>query len=658
MKRKLKRFRLWVGVSLLAGLVWTGAALGSTFMSGSVLASPGNDSFANATVLSGQNVSRLGDTNVDATLEAGEDPNIAERPASHTVWYSWTAAQRGQVTIDTTTSGFDTLLGVYTGTAVSSLTEIASNDDNGPDTTSAVTFNVTAGTTYRVRVGGFDPTVDIGVVNLHVNEILHPANDDFANATLLSGISVMRNSDTNVAATLETGEAAKVAGISASTSVWYSWTAPVNGTVRIDTGGSDFDTLLGVYTGNAVDALIEVASDDDDPPSQTSSVTFDVVNGSTYRIRTDGFGGAAGAINLHLVYTLIIPRVPDAPTGVSATAAPGQASVTWSAPAVDGFSPISGYKVTRYVGGAEQGTTTVGVVTQTTVGGLTNGTTYTFRVAAVNGAGTGMESAGSNAVTPRTVPDAPTSVTATAGTGLATVNWAAPASNGGDAIVGYDVTSYLGGVAQGTTTVGAGTQATLTGLTNGTTYTFRVAARNGVGTGARSADSNAVTPIAPAAPRFTLAVSKSGTGAGSVTSSAGGINCGATCAADFDAGTNVTLSATPASGSVFAGWSGACTGTGSCAVTVDAAKAVTAAFAPLAQTQAAVVAKCTVPRVTGKLLAAAKKKIVAAHCRTGTVTRAKSRTVGKGRVISQRPKAGRKLARGSKVSLVVSLGSG
>jgi Divergent InlB B-repeat domain len=78
---------------------------------------------------------------------------------------------------------------------------------------------------------------------------------------------------------------------------------------------------------------------------------------------------------------------------------------------------------------------------------------------------------------------------------------------------------------------------------------------------------------------YTLTVSKAGTGSGTVTSSPSGISCGAACSADYDHGTPVTLTAAPdALTSTFAGWSGACTGTGSCAVTVDAAKSVMATF--------------------------------------------------------------------------------
>ncbi|MBI1736724.1 MAG: hypothetical protein HYR51_16280, partial [Candidatus Rokubacteria bacterium] len=82
---------------------------------------------------------------------------------------------------------------------------------------------------------------------------------------------------------------------------------------------------------------------------------------------------------------------------------------------------------------------------------------------------------------------------------------------------------------------------------------------------------------------YRLTVTKSGGGTGTVTSNPARITCGATCAANFSIGQTVTLTASAASGSVFAGWSGACSGTGSCTVTMNAAKSVTATFAKPAQ---------------------------------------------------------------------------
>ena len=77
---------------------------------------------------------------------------------------------------------------------------------------------------------------------------------------------------------------------------------------------------------------------------------------------------------------------------------------------------------------------------------------------------------------------------------------------------------------------------------------------------------------------FALTVAKAGTGTGTVTSSPAGINCGTDCTENYTANTVVALAAVPASGSKFSGWSGACSGTGTCNVTLSAAKTVTATF--------------------------------------------------------------------------------
>jgi uncharacterized repeat protein (TIGR02543 family) len=77
---------------------------------------------------------------------------------------------------------------------------------------------------------------------------------------------------------------------------------------------------------------------------------------------------------------------------------------------------------------------------------------------------------------------------------------------------------------------------------------------------------------------FALSITKMGTGTGTVTSSPSGINCGSACNANYSTGTSVTLSQSAATGSTFAGWSGSCTGTGSCVLAMTQSRNVTATF--------------------------------------------------------------------------------
>jgi uncharacterized protein (TIGR02145 family) len=185
--------------------------------------------------------------------------------------------------------------------------------------------------------------------------------------------------------------------------------------------------------------------------------------------------------------------VPGAPTSPVATAGNAQASVAFVAPVSNGGSVITQYTVTASPGGLTSSGTSSPIV----VSGLTPGTPYTFTVVATNQAGNSLASVASAAKTPYTVPGAPTSPVATASNAQASVAFVAPVSNGGSQITGYTVTSSPGGfTSTGTTSPGI-----VTGLTNGTSYTFTVTATNAAGNSVASVASNAVTPFTvPSAP--------------------------------------------------------------------------------------------------------------------------------------------------------------
>lgn len=252
------------------------------------LLSAANDAFPGAALLTGFPVSTT-DTNVGATTQSGE-PLHAGEVGGHSVWWSWTAPVSGTVTVDTLGSNFDTLLAVYTGNAVNALTEVASNDQFNGDQ-SLVTFTAVSGTTYRIAIDGWQSAV--GNISLH---IYGPSNDNFASATNLVSDSTVGS---NVNAIAEPGEPAHAGGV-ATHSVWWRWTSPVTDEITIDTFGSSFDTLLAVYTGNAVNALTLVAANDEAPGSSQSVVTFSATAGVTYSIAVDGFSGATGVVVLNI----------------------------------------------------------------------------------------------------------------------------------------------------------------------------------------------------------------------------------------------------------------------------------------------------------------------------------------------------------------------
>lgn len=181
-----------------------------------------------------------------------------------------------------------------------------------------------------------------------------------------------------------------------------------------------------------------------------------------------------------------------APTGVMARAGDRSAVVSWKAPASGGGS-VTGYLVSASPG--KHSAVVPASATSTVVIGMTDGTPCTFTVTALTAAGAGPASAPSSAVTPAkaaSLPGQPRGASAAAANAGARVTWTAPPAKGGAAVSDYFVTASPGGV---TTEVAAPSlSATLTGLSNGTTYTFKVTALSANGAGPPSKASNAATP--------------------------------------------------------------------------------------------------------------------------------------------------------------------
>jgi large repetitive protein len=247
--------------------------------------------------------------------------------------------------------------------------------------------------------------------------------------------------------------------------VILNWTAPASN------GGAGIDYYIVYQDGAAL-------------PNQQTGTTATIsglVNGQTYAF-TVAAHNSAGLGPQSITKTSIPVAVPDAPTGL--TAVPGNAKVTlnWTAPLNNGGNQIDYYAV--YQNGADvQHVTGLSV----TINGLTYGNSYDFAVASHSEAGTGPKSVTVTA-SPKpalTSPGSPPGLTATSGNGRIDLSWSPLVDDGGAAVDYYLV--YQNDVVVGDVT---GTSFSITGLQNGQSYSFAVAAHNAIGTGVKS---NAIT---------------------------------------------------------------------------------------------------------------------------------------------------------------------
>ena len=356
------------------------------------------------------------------------------------------------------------------------------NTGGSPITSYTVTPSAGSTALTPVTVSGTPPSTTLDVTGL-TNGTTYTFT---VRATNAAGDSALSEGSAPVTPAAPTAPAAPldVTAAPASTSATVSWTAPSDG------GSAITKYTITPYSGSTA-VTSRAVTVTGGPPATTATVTG-LTNGTPYNFRvtaTNAIGtGPAGTS------AAVTPAgVPSAPGSVVASPGDTSASVSWSAPSNNG-SPITGYIVTPYIGTVAQAPVNA-AASPVTINGLTNGTAYTFRVAAVNAVGTGATTT-SGAVTPFGVPNAPTNLTGIAGNQAVYLSWSAPAFNGGSTITNYTVTRYVNGVSQGTRSAGTGTNLTVGSLTNGTTYTFTVTATNARGTGAASAASAGLKPFA------------------------------------------------------------------------------------------------------------------------------------------------------------------
>jgi predicted phage tail protein len=250
-----------------------------------------------------------------------------------------------------------------------------------------------------------------------------------------------------------------------------------------------------------------------------------LANGTTYYFTVDAVNDADlhSAASAEASATPVSPTTaPGSPSGLTATAGNAEVSLSWTAPASDGGAQITSYDIYEGTTGNVKITAPVASSkgTSVTVKNLANGTTYYFKVAAVNTVGVGPASSAASA-TPAaaiTKPGPPAGLTATPGRGRVTLSWTTPGSDGGAGISGYLIYQGTGpGGEAGTPVNGSPVSATsymVTGLRNGTTYYFKVAAVNDAKRQGSDSGEASATPVSAAASASATTSTSKGSGTG------------------------------------------------------------------------------------------------------------------------------------------------
>jgi hypothetical protein len=263
-----------------------------------ILCKPGNDLFSSSTPVGGT-FYWVGFDTLGAQLESGEPQNCDN---SGTVWFHYTAPNNGILTVDTFQSQFDTVLAAYTGAGLTSLSPVTCNDQFQGDQ-SQISFNTVAGVTYRIQAGGWKfTTLNTGHMWFRLQH--RPINDHFGDAVIL-GANPVQHVQGTVGATTEDSEGLPC-GMGGGT-IWYRYTPAMSGTVVVDTFGSNYDTVLAVYTSSLV------ACNDNTNGAQ-SYATFTATAGTTYYFQVGGVGGQTGNVILNVGRPTITAACPAAVT--------------------------------------------------------------------------------------------------------------------------------------------------------------------------------------------------------------------------------------------------------------------------------------------------------------------------------------------------------
>ena len=309
----------WSGIPVFTTNILAGGDFSLNFQ---FTPAPANDNFANRARLTGSRIA-MNASNAGATKEPGE-PDHLGNPGGSSVWYSWTAPASGRITLSTNevpqyaapawgdggfgltiisvgppTCGneidqdpppvFYPIFAAYTGTEVNALTPADNLVMSLAAYPNGVEFDAVKGVTYQIAFDGNMGTT--GDIPLFLALTTPAANDSFNHRIQLRGVSVVATGY-NAGATYQRG--APVLAGSTGKTAWWSWTAPVSGSVSLDLTGSDYAFPLAVFTGSSLANLHQVAEG-------AGGLSFTAHKGITYQIAVSDDNGLTGHIQLTLL---------------------------------------------------------------------------------------------------------------------------------------------------------------------------------------------------------------------------------------------------------------------------------------------------------------------------------------------------------------------
>ena len=232
---------------------------------------------------------------------SGDPRPLCVGAAANGIWYTFQPPADGLVTVSTCGSDFDTVLQVYTGQC-DSLTPLPEgcNDDNGPacpGPQASVRFYAESNTVYRILAGGRQGQT--GNLRILATFLERSPNDLCADAIpLVPGL--LQTMNTSGATSL--GDPRPSCASTTSNGVWYTFMPPTDGVVTLSTCGSDFDTVLQVYTGDcqSLTPVVDGCNNNDGPAcaGRQASVRFYGGSNEVYRILVAGAGGQTGKLEI------------------------------------------------------------------------------------------------------------------------------------------------------------------------------------------------------------------------------------------------------------------------------------------------------------------------------------------------------------------------